>query len=258
MLIPSATLRLRLRGRARARGRARVRAGGLTLVELMVCMVLISLVMGAMIFGSGSLSGAKLKKTTSGLTGIIKVAYTRATATSRSQRIVLDLDNQTMWLEESDAPMLVQRKDLAGTGGASAVTQAESAALLEGQAAIRGPQVARPRFRPVSTMGIGEADGQPKGPQHLPDPITFRQVQTSHDDEPRTTGRAYLYFWPGGLTERASIQLRVRKSLEDSDTQTLLVQPLTGKVKVKNGPSPLVLPTDDISASEREDHGGGY
>ncbi len=240
------------------RHRARARSGGLTLVELMVVMVLIALVLGAMVFGSGSLSGAKLKKTTSGLTGIIKVAYTRATATSRSQRIVMDLDNQTMWLEESDSPMLVQTKDLAGTGGASAVTQAESAALAEGRLSIRGPAIARPSFRPVSTMGIGEADGQPKGPQHLPDPITFRQVQTSHDDEPKTTGRAYLYFWPGGLTERASIELRVRKSLDDAETQTLLVQPLTGKVKVKNGPSPLVLPTDDLSASEREDHGGGY
>jgi general secretion pathway protein H len=163
-----------------------------------------------------------------------------------------------MWLEESDAPMLVQMKDLAGNGGASAQTQAESAALAEGQLAIRGPKIARPSFRPVSTMGIGEADGQPKGPQHLPEPITFRQVQTSHDDEPKTSGRAYLYFWPGGLTERASIELRVRKSVADSDTQTLLVQPLTGKVNVKNGPVALVLPVDDRSASEREDHGGGY
>jgi general secretion pathway protein H len=243
-----------LRGRSRARARAG--AAGLTLIELMVCMVLIALVMGAMVFGTGSLATAKLKKTASGLTGMIKVAYTRATATSRSERIVMDLDNSTMWLEESDAPMLVQTKDLSGSGGASAQTKAEQDALAAGQAAIKGPNIPRPSFRPVSTMGVGEADGQPKGPQHLPEPITFRQVQTAHDDEPKIAGRAYLYFWPGGLTERTSIELRIRKSVDDVDTQTLLVSPLTGKVTVKNGPVKLVLPTDDKSASEREDRGG--
>ena len=41
----------------------------------------------------------------------IKVAYTRATATSRDLRLVIDLDHQTIWLEQSDIPMLVQSKD---------------------------------------------------------------------------------------------------------------------------------------------------
>ncbi len=236
--------------------RARAQARGLTLIEIMVVMVLISLVLGAMVFGSGSLSSAKLKKTTSGLTGMIRVAYTRATATSRSERIVMDLDNSTMWLEESDAPMLVQTKDLSGAAGASAQTKAEQDAYAAGQAAIKGPNIPRPSFRPVTTMGVGSSDGQPKGPQHLPEPITFRQVQTAHDDEPKIAGRAYLYFWPGGLTERASIELRIAKSINDADTQTLMVSPLTGKVTVKNGPVALVLPTDDKSASEREDRGG--
>ena len=39
---------------------------------------------------------------------------------------------------------------------------------------------------------------------------------------------------------------------------TLTVAPLTGKVTIKNGPVPLVIPTDDISASERQDRGGAF
>ena len=38
----------------------------------------------------------------------IKVAYTRATATSRDLRLVMDIDQKKIWLEESDAPMLAQ------------------------------------------------------------------------------------------------------------------------------------------------------
>ena len=83
--------------------------------------------------------------------------------------------------------------------------------------------------------------------------MRFRLVQTEHDLKPRDKGRAYLYFWPGGQTERASIQLRYGDSTDDDDTLTLLVAPLTGKVTVKSGPVPLVIPTDDKSASERED-----
>jgi general secretion pathway protein H len=78
-------------------------------------------------------------------------------------------------------------------------------------------------------------------------------VQTTHDDSPRTSGRAYLYFWPGGRTEPAAIQLRIGDSAEDGRTMTLLVSPLTGKVTVKGGPAEFVVPTDDTQSSDRVD-----
>ena len=83
--------------------------------------------------------------------------------------------------------------------------------------------------------------------------ITFRSAQTPHDDKARTSGRAYLYFWPGGRTELASIQLRIGDSQEDSEILTLLVAPLTGKVTMKVGPVELKVPIDDVTASDRQD-----
>jgi general secretion pathway protein H len=76
-----------------------------------------------------------------------------------------------------------------------------------------------------------------------------------HDDVPRVSGRAYLYFWSGGQTEPANIQMRIGRSVEDGDTLTLVVAPLTGKVRVKFGPVPFVLPLDDKAASERDEKG---
>jgi general secretion pathway protein H len=236
---------LRLRSRAASRG--------LTLVELVVVVFIIGLVTAAAVVGSNQLPGARLKRTATMLTSATKVAFTRATATSRSIRLVLDIDQQQIWLEESDIPMLVQSKDIAGTGGADPMTDAERAAVAAGEQVIKGPPIPKPHFHPIEAFGFGDPDQGGKGGRPLQRGIKFREVQTAHDDEPKTAGRAYLYFWPGGLTERASIQLRIGDSEDESDTLTLVVAPLTGKVTVKAGPVALVKPTDDAEASDRSD-----
>ena len=236
----------------------------MTLLEILVVMVIIAVVVVGVIGGTGQLGGARLKHAATAISGAVKVAYTRATATSKSLRLVFDFEQNAMWLEEGDAPMLVQAKDLSGSGGADPATEAEKLALAEGADILQGPKVARPHFHPIAGISMTadevsvDKEGVPaggKGPIKLPRGITFREIQTGHDDVPRDKGRAYLYFWPGGLTERASIQIRIGESTDDGDTLSLVLAPLTGKVTAKNGPVALVIPTDDKSASEREDNG---
>ena len=217
-------------------------------------MLIIGLMMGVMIFGTGQLTASRLKRATTMVAGAVRVAYTRATATSKSQRIVFDLDAGQLWLEEGDAPMLVQPKDTAGTGGAAAVTQAEKDAFKESDRILKGPTAPRPRYRAVETLGFSSDTGA-RGPRALGRGLKIRSVQALHDEEPHTAGRAYLYFWPGGQTERAIIQLAPSASTSDNDTLSLVVAPLTGKTTVKNGPVALVIPRDDFEASERIDRG---
>jgi hypothetical protein len=155
------------------------------------------------------------------ITSAIKVAYSRATATSRNLRLVMDLDQQRIWLEESEAPMLVQSKDTSGTGGAEAVTDAERAARAEGDRIVKGVVVPKPSFRKIATYGFGD-DAEAKGTRALQHGIAFRAVQTAHDD---------------------------------FRTLTLVVSPLTGKVAFKPGPVELQLPQDDEHASDRQDNG---
>jgi general secretion pathway protein H len=228
---------------------------GLTLIEILVVMGLIAVVTGAVLGGSMQLPSARLKRSATMIASAIKVAYTRASATSRDLRLVMDLDRQKVWLEESDAPMLVRSKDTTGTGGADAVTDAERAAIAETDQILKGPRIPKPRFHAIEAYGFGDSEAG-RGGKPLQRGITFRAVQTAHDDSPRTAGRAYLYFWPGGLTERASIQLRIGDSIEDSRTLTLLISsPLTGKVAVKGGAADLELPIDADHASDRTDTG---
>jgi general secretion pathway protein H len=227
---------------------------GLTLIEIMVVMAIIAVVSGVAIAGSMQLPSARLRRSATMLASAIKVAYTRATATSRDLRLVLDIDQQAIWLEQSDVPMLVQSASKVATAGADPITQVEQQALAEGDKILKGPPVPKPRFSPVNAYGFGDVQGG-KGGKALQSGIKFRSVQTTHDETPRMSGRAYLYFWPGGRTERASIQLRIGDSEESGRIVSVVVSPLTGKVTVKGGPKELEVPTDDDHGSDRRDTG---
>ncbi len=236
--------------RAPARGVRRRLARAMTLVEILIVMAIIGIMMGVIVAGSGQTSSARLRQSGALITGAVRVAYARASSMSRPTRLVFDFEKQTITLEESDAPMLVQSKDVTGTGGADPVTEAEKNAVAEGQRIVAGPQAPRATFKAVTDAGFG------KEPKPLPSGIQFRSVQAAHDDAVRRTGRAYLYFWPGGQTERAVVQVRIGDKDEDSDTLSLVVSALTGKVEVKSGNVALDNPQDDKEASEREAPGG--
>ena len=218
-------------------------------------LAIIALVTGVAVAGSQQLPSARLRGAATMIASAVKVAYTRATATSRDLRLAMDLDTQKIWLEQSDIPMLVQSKGTAATSGADPMTDKEREAIKEGERILKGPPIPKPRFTPIASWGFGDAQDGPKatGGKPLQRGITFRAVQTTHDDKPRTSGRAYLYFWPGGRTELAAITIRIGDSLDDDKAMTLLIAPLTGKIKIKGGAVEIKIPTDDSTASDRQD-----
>jgi general secretion pathway protein H len=232
----------------------RATARGLTLIEVLIVMAIVALIMGSVVVGSGQLASSRIRHSSTMIVGAIRVGFARASATSKSVRLVMDFTESEIWLEEGDQPMLVQSKDKTGTGGASAATVAEKEAIEEGGRIVKGPTAPRTAFREIDAMGVA-ASTPGKGHKPLERGIKFREVQTSHDDLPRKEGRAYLYFWPGGQTERAVIQLKMGEANEERDALTLLVAPLTGKVTVKDGAIAIAKPQDDKESSDREDPG---
>lgn len=226
----------------------------MTLIEVLIVLALIALIMSAVMIGSGQMASSRLRHSSTMITGAVRVGFSRATGSSKTVRLVMDFGESAIWLEEGDQPHLVQSKDTTGTGGAAAATEAERTAQEESGRIVKGPTAPKTAFREIDAMGM-VASEPGKGHKALGRGIRFRQVQTAHDAEPRKEGRAYLYFWPGGQTERAAIQLKVGESDDEKNAMTLIVAPLTGKITVKDGAVDLPNVTEDKDLSEREDPG---
>jgi general secretion pathway protein H len=202
--------------------------------------------------GIRRLRQSDLRTASARLAGAIRFTYDRAVTTGRYYRMVIDLDEKTYWPEVSDDRFYLVRgrskapaeedpdPTLAGVPGAPGLPGAPSSkssgsggmgsilGMLGGGSGKSGNTaarvgVAKARFAPDATS-TKQRSAPLKG-------ISIPTVWTARFDEPVTQGRAYLYFYPEGMTERAIIHL--------TDTTngvfSLVVHPLTGRVQIIGG-----------------------
>jgi general secretion pathway protein H len=229
----------------------RRQARGVTLVEVLIVVAVIGVMSGLAFLGSGAADSARLRRSAVMIASAIKVAYGHANATSRTVRLVFNVELRTVGIEESQGQLWLAKNDR--TGGAAAATEVEKKALEEADSILKGPRAPRPSFTPVKALGFSGNSG--KQAKELERNIRFLQIETSHQEEVVKSDQAYLYFWPGGQTERAAIQLGIVNSTNDTDVVTLLVSPLTGKTEMKKGRFSMPRPRDDNEESERRDTG---
>ncbi|EYF02920.1 pilus assembly FimT family protein [Chondromyces apiculatus] len=230
------------------------RSRGVSLVEVLIAIALVAVVTGGAVTSMGLVASARLKRSASMIAGAVRIAYAHANAKSRPVRLVFDFEERMIVLEESTAgSMALKKKD--ATGGAAAATEAERAAIEEADAILKGPRAPRPSFQATKAFGWNLEEDRPG--KQLEKGIRFLQIETAHQDDPLQTGRAYLYFWPGGQTERAAIQLLMSDSgkPDEGTVLTVLVSPLTGKAEIRKGAVNLPKPRDDDEESERQDSG---
>lgn len=229
----------------------RAQKRGVTLVEVLIVLAIVSVATGMAMFGSGLAEGARLRRSSVLIASAIRVAYAHANATSRTVRLVFNFNQRTVGLEEMAGQLSLTKNERAG--GAAAATEAERKAIEEADQVLKGPRASRPAFRPVKAYGFDPDKG--RAGKELERGIRFVQIETAHEDLPAKGDQAYLYFWPGGQTERAAIQLSVGGSLLDAENATILVSPLTGKADIRKGRLPMQRPRDDNEESERRDTG---
>ncbi|RYZ07827.1 MAG: prepilin-type N-terminal cleavage/methylation domain-containing protein [Myxococcales bacterium] len=237
--------------RAPPRGRLRKAWGrGMTLIEVVIAIALVGLLAGSLLFGKNMLVGSRVKSAATLITSAVRFGSTRANATGKPTRLVIDLEKKQLSIEEASSSVMLREKGKDQTGGAEASTVAETKARAEADRIVEGPRAARPRFSKLTGV-TGAVEDLAKG-RALGDGVEIVQVRTEHDDGFVREGRAYLYFWPGGTTERAVIQLK--KAGDKEASLSVVVSPLTGRARIEKGGAEFPEPRGvDQEYSEREE-----
>jgi general secretion pathway protein H len=225
---------------------------GFSLLEVLIVLALVAVMTTGVLAGTGLLGGAQERGASALVLAAIRVGMTRANTDGLPVRMVLDLDQSRVSLEQTRARMLrVQSEDdgeESATAGAAGATEAERLAEAETKRIQDGPREPRPSFSPLSKDGdeISEfGAGRPLGGD-----VRFLSVHTEHDSKARTEGRAYLYFWPGGGTERAVIVLG--RPADDGEPRSIIVSALTGRANVTRGAVEFDEPLSEVDFGERE------
>ncbi len=219
---------------------------GLTLVELLIVVALIAVLGGTVLMGPGLLQGSRLKSAATMIVSGVRVGLARASTTGKPTRLAFDLDGGKITLEEASSSVVLREHTKDGSSGAEPATELEKKARSESDRILEGPHAPRASFKAVPGFSSSPDEAGPA--RTLGSGVEFISVQTEHDDDPRTSGRAYLYFFPGGTTERASVQLK-RKG--DDTGLTVTISGLTGRAKVERGRIDLPAPRSDGEVSER-------
>lgn len=201
-------------------------------------MAIVALLMGATVYGIRGLAKSDLRASASKLAGAIRYCFDRAVTTGGYYRLVIDLNDNKYWAEKSDNRMYLARDKEKSPGQGKAYDwDAEQAKIDEEEAKERERFAAR-------GQGLAVALEPPPAPrrakfQTFKDataaPVKLKgaklfDVYTPRQREPYTSGRAYLYFFPDGHTERAVVRLA-----HGDSWYSLIVHPLTGRVEVKSG-----------------------
>jgi general secretion pathway protein H len=226
---------------------------GFTLIELLIAIALVALLGGVIVSGSGMFGGSRLRAAAGLVVSAVRLAVTRSNVTGHPVRLVFDLDQQRLIMEETSDRML-RVKDTGdhtaegAAAGADPATAAEKESLEYADSIVKGPRAPRAKFKAIK---IGNDDTEPEKGRELGTKVEYRLVQTEHDSKPRTKGRAYLYFWPGGGTERAVVQI-ARKGAAEDEVLSVLVSPLTARAAIQHGRVEFQAPRTEDDFGQRQ------
>ncbi|HXS17355.1 MAG TPA: prepilin-type N-terminal cleavage/methylation domain-containing protein [Polyangiaceae bacterium] len=212
------------------RGQLR-RARGMTLIEILIVIALIALLLGTMVFGSGLFGGANRRAAATLIVAGVRKGLAHANTTGKPVRLALDLAGGRIVLEQASSKEAFvgeeAEEEEEEDPSAAALMLADAEALAE--QVLSGGGKHDPGFATVDVLG---QDGEGPG-RWVGSGVKIVKVQTEHDEDPLVDGIAYVYFWPGGMTERAIVQIAT--SSNDESGLTIEISPLTGRAEIKRG-----------------------
>ncbi len=188
---------------------------GFSLIELLVVIGIIAMTMGVSISFMGDTFGTDIKKETRHLAAVIQFAYNESITKSVTHRLVFDLSDQVYWLEIGGEKSTVDAADLAPPEDKP--KDQDESKTPEGEA-------------PPPVEAFADASSNVVRRVKLDDTVLLRDVFVAHQKELVVEGRAFLYFFPTGLTEMAVIHL---SNEDQTRNYSVIVNPVTGNTRIE-------------------------
>jgi len=217
----------------------------MTIVEIMVIVAIAALVASVAVASIGSLGRVRLRGSSYLVASAIQRGFSYAATHGESARLVIDLDEHTVTLEQGEGRLLIDRSVEGGVEELSEEERAEMEAEAEPEEEevtfdlgvesltqqIRNGfhQGEVPRYKPPVFAPIGDKRFDAR---HLEPRVVFLAVYSPLYDEPKREGKAYIYFFPDGMGDHAVVQLQNKAG----QVHSVEVQPLTGRARVYNYP----------------------
>ena len=201
---------------------------GLTLIELVIVVSLIALIVTIVVPSVVNIIGANLRTTAAEVAGAIRFTYDLAARKNVAFRLVFDLDEQAYWVESASEKYLLEKeKTGVSEGRLDEEAQQERSRRFFDRSYIEGGEMWQPKGKP----SFSDFAGPYTKKKALPQDIFFQDVWVAHQEDRVTAGQAYLYCFPTGMTELAVVHI----GDYGEDAYTLVVQALTGVVKIHSG-----------------------
>jgi general secretion pathway protein H len=216
---------------------------GFTLLELMLVLGLIGLLMSSFVLGFRSFTKAELRNSTSKLAGAVRYLFDRASTTGKIHRLVFDFENKKYWAEVSDDRFFMPRERETDDSRAKEVEAIAEERRLEEEAKQRAASEPSEAEMLADPSRYQATEWKPKRArfekvaEKVVKPVELHKAKlyglfTPRYAQPISTGHGYLYFFPLGQTEPAVIHI---SDDEGKSIFSLVVSPLSGKVKIENG-----------------------
>lgn len=250
----------------------------MTLIEILIVIAVFALMVGMAVIGFGAGQNAETTRTVNQLANTIRYGFDKSRVTGDYYRLLIDLDASSVVLQEGDGRMYLPATDRNGEIAevdprrleqqADRDARAEEAYNRSIQSAIYEERGAGEGGEPVSELDIykpqprkvprrkpplfdafeeeNALSGMTK-PVKLPEGVRINYVRTADDLEPITKGQTSIFFFPGGRTQLAHIQL---EDDTGENRYTIKVQPLTGRVTIEDGHADLELMSDAVNEEE--------
>src|SRR5438477_6787214 len=198
------------------------RDSGMTLIEIGVALCVAGLMLAVAIPAISAVTRAQLRQKSGQLAGAIRSMYGAAAIAGHTCRLVLDLDAGAYWSECAKSNVRLSREGERSQNGARVATRDEE---LQQETHDSLSDEEREKLALAEKSAFATSKEVPK--TELGGSVKFTDVWVQHQPERYSSGKAFLYFWSSGLTEEASLHVA-----QGGDVFTLLVSPLTGRVKV--------------------------